>query len=407
MTTELHREELAASRAGMWATYAAFIATGFVFASWASRIPHFQRQLELSPGQLGLLLLAIAVGSLTALPMAGAIVTRFGSRRTVAVLAAMDGLAVVVVAVGYEVGVPLVALGLVLFGFAQGGWDVAMNVQGAVVERRLGVAIMPRFHAGFSLGTVAGALLGALMVWLHVAPSVHLLVVGLLIAACVPFAVRNFVPDTEPEPELEYGAPSSSGPRSSDPKPSALAAWTEPRTLLIGLFVLTFAFAEGSGNDWASVALIDGHETSIALGTLGFALFLTAMTIGRWFGPHLLERFGRVGLLQVMAGTATAGILLFVLAPNGALAFAGTLLWGLGTALGFPVGMSAAADEPTRAPARVSVVASIGYFAFLGGPPLVGLLGDTFSVLTALLAVAVAMAIGFLVAPATKEPKLV
>nr|WP_269329408.1 MFS transporter [Kineosporia babensis] len=395
----MERIERAETRAGVRATYAAFIATGFIFASWASRIPHFQRQLDLSPGQLGLLLLAIAVGSLTALPMAGAIVTRFGSRRTVAVLAALDGLAVVVVALGYQAGVPLVAFGLVLFGFAQGGWDVAMNVQGAVVERRLGLAIMPRFHAGFSLGTVAGALLGALMVALHVSPTGHLLVVGLLIAALVPVAVRDFVPDTEPEPELEPGAPTSSGS-----KVSALAAWTEPRTLLIGLFVLTFAFAEGAGNDWASVALIDGHGTSIALGTLGFALFLTAMTVGRWFGPHLLARFGRVGLLQVMAATATLGILLFVLGPNAPLAFVGTLLWGLGTALGFPVGMSAAADEPTRAPARVSVVASIGYCAFLGGPPLVGLLGDTFSVLSAVLAVAVAMFVGFLVAPSTREP---
>ncbi|GLY16040.1 MFS transporter [Kineosporia sp. NBRC 101677] len=397
MTAAAQSAERARTLAGVRATYAAFIATGFVFASWASRIPHFQDQLGLSPGRLGLLLLAIAVGSLISLPMAGAIVDRFGSRRTVAVMAVLDGLAVVLVAIGYEVGVPLVALGLVFFGFAQGGWDVAMNVQGAVAERRLGQAIMPRFHAGFSLGTVAGALLGALLVGLGVAPSVHLLVVGLVIAAAVPTAVRNFLPDTETE--AEPGAPAA-------PRTSALVAWTEPRTLLIGLFVLTFAFAEGSGNDWAGVALIDGYGTSDSVGTLGFALFLTAMTVGRWFGPHLLARFGRVVLLQAMAAAAALGVLLFVLAPNAPLAFAGALLWGLGTALGFPVGMSAAADEPARAPARVSVVASIGYCAFLGGPPLVGLLGDTFSVLSALLAVAVAMAVGFLVAPATREPKV-
>ena len=199
----------------------------------------------------------------------------------------------------------------------------------------------------------------------------------------------------EPPAALE---PGEAGPRNP------LRAWTEPRTLLIGLFVLTFAFAEGSGNDWASVALIDGYDTSDAIGTLGFALFLAAMTVGRWFGPHLLDKYGRSGLLQVMAGTATVGVLLFVFAPNVPLAFVGTVLWGLGTALGFPVGMSAAADEPIRAAARVSVVASIGYCAFLAGPPLVGLLGDAFSVLSAVLAVAIAMLVGFLVAPATKQP---
>lgn len=233
------------------------------------------------------------------------------------------------------------------------------------------------------------------MVWLDVTPPLHFLVVAVAVAAYVPFAVRAFVPDSEPE--TEPGAPLT-------PAPRAITAWTEPRTLLIGLFVLTFAFAEGSGNDWASVALIDGYGASDAIGTLGFAVFLSAMTVGRWFGPQLLDRYGRVALLQVMTATATVGVLLFIFSPNVPLAFAGTVLWGLGTALGFPVGMSAAADEPTRAPARVSVVASIGYCAFLGGPPLVGLLGDAFSVLTALLAVAIAMLVGFLVAPAIKPP---
>ncbi|MBT0769669.1 MFS transporter [Kineosporia sp. J2-2] len=388
------------TRAGVRATYAAFIATGFIFASWAARIPQFKEHLGLGAGELGLVLLSIAVGSLISLPLAGAIVTRFGSRRTVGTLAVMDGAAVAVIALGYHAGAPVVALGLVLFGFAQGGWDVAMNVQGAVVERRLGRAIMPRFHAGFSLGTVAAALLAALMVGLGVPPPVHLLLCAALIAAYVPFAVRDFVPDTEPEPATEPGAP----PVPAAPKVPVIVAWTEPRTLLIGLFVLTFAFAEGTGNDWASVAMIDGHGTSDAVGTLGFAVFLGAMTLGRWFGPHLLDRYGRSGLLQVMAVTAVLGVLLFVLGPNPVLAFAGTVLWGVGTALGFPVGMSAAADEPARAAARVSVVASVGYFAFLGGPPLVGLLGDRFSVLTSVLAVGVAMVLAIFVAPVTRQP---
>jgi MFS family permease len=379
------------TRAGVRATYAAFIATGFVFASWASRIPDVKEKLGLTPGQLGLLLLSVALGSLIALPLSGAIVTRFGSRRTVATLAVLDGLAVVVVAVGYRIGVPVVALGLVCFGFAQGGWDVAMNVQGAVVERRLGRAIMPRFHAGFSLGTVAAALVSAVMVGLGVSVTGHLLLVAALVAAGVPFAVQGFVADAGPEPAAaRAGAPGT-------------VAWAEPRTLLIGLFVLTFAFAEGSGNDWAGVALIDGHGAPDPVGTLGFAVFLSAMTAGRWFGPHLLDRYGRSGLLRTLAVTATAGVLLFVYAPNIPLACVGTVLWGLGTSLGFPVGMSAAADDPARAAARVSVIASIGYCAFLGGPPLVGLLGDTFSVLSALLAVAVAMVLAVLLAPATKE----
>lgn len=384
--------------AGVRATYAAFVATGFVFASWASRIPDVKVRLGLGAGDLGLLLLSIAVGSLVALPLAGTLVPRLGSRRTVRVLSVLDGAAVAVVALGDQLAlIPLVAVGLACFGFAQGGWDVAMNVQAAVVERRLGRAIMSRFHAGFSLGTVAGALTGAAMVGLGVAPPLHLLVVAVLIALGVPFAVRGFLPDTDTGP----GASAAAGHTAPV---SALTAWTEPRTLLVGVFVLTFAFAEGTGNEWAGVALIDGYSAPDTLAPLGFAAFLTAMTVGRWFGPDLLERYGRAGLLQVMAVTAGVGVALFALGPNLLVAFVGTFLWGAGTALGFPVGMSAAADDPARAPARVSVVASLGYCAFLAGPPLIGLLGETFSVLTAVLAVAVAMLVALVTAPATSAP---
>ena len=147
----------ASVRAGVLATYAAFIFTGFAFASWASRIPQVRDGLQLDPSELGLLLLAIAAGSLIALPLSGMVVARLGSRRTVATMAVVNGTALVVVAIGYQFGVLPVVAGLFFFGFAQGAWDVAMNVQGALVERTLKRAIMPRFHAGFSVGTVAGA----------------------------------------------------------------------------------------------------------------------------------------------------------------------------------------------------------------------------------------------------------
>ena len=179
--------------AGIRATYAAFIASGFAFASWASRIPQVRDQLGLSPADLGLVLLAIAAGSLVALPLAGIIVHRFNSRRTVAFMSVLLAIGLAVVAVGYLIGVLPVVLGLFLVGFANGAWDVAMNVQGATVERHLGRAIMPRFHAGYSAGTVAGALVGALMVALDVSVTVHLIVLAVLVGVLVPFAVRGFV----------------------------------------------------------------------------------------------------------------------------------------------------------------------------------------------------------------------
>jgi MFS family permease len=168
------------------------------------------------------------------------------------------------------------------------------------------------------------------------------------------------------------------------------------------LFVLAFAFAEGTGNDWISVALIDGYHVPAVIGTLGFATFLAAMTCTRWFGPGLLDRYGRVRVLRGLAVVAVGGVVLFVFVRVTPLAFVGVLLWGTGTALGFPVGISAAADDPTASATRVSVVASIAYCAFLGGPPLIGFLADHITVLRSVTAVAVLLSLAFVLAGALR-----
>ena len=384
-------------RAATRATYVAFIGAGVALASWAARIPQIRDGLGLTPSQLGLVLLAIAAGSIVSLVLAGQMVTHFGSRRTVTAMAALLGVSLTATAVGYRYGVAPVVVSLAFFGFANGAWDVAMNVQGTVVERRLGRAIMPRFHAGFSVGTVGGALVSAGIVALHVPVTVHLIVSALVVAAVVILSVRSFVPDDSadatPGPE---GAVTETGLRR------ALAAWSEPRTILIGIFVLAFAFTEGAGIDWINVAVIDDYGAPATVGTLAFAVFLAAMTAGRWFGPALLDKYGRVPVVRALAAISLVGLGLFVVGPNTPMAFLGALFWGLGASLGFPVGMSAAADDPAKAAARVSVVASIGYCAFLGGPPLIGFLGDQFTVRKALLAVAVLLVVAISVAGAIR-----
>lgn len=379
------------TRRAVRSTYTVFTGCGLAFASWASRIPQVRDHLGLSPAELGLVLLAIAAGSLVALPLAGPVVHRVGSRRTVAGMSLLLALALSTVALGYLGGLVPVVIGLFFLGFGNGAWDVAMNVHGAVVERHLGRSIMSRFHAGYSLGTVVGALIGAAMVALHVPVTAHLLIVAAVVALAVPRATRAFVPDgSEPEEPAADGAPAR----------GALAAWREPRTLLIGVFVLAFAFAEGTGNDWISIAVIDGYGTPAVVGTLAFAVFLSAMTVGRWFGPALLDRYGRVPVLRLLAALGIAGTLLFVFAPATPVAFAGAVLWGFGTSLGFPVGMSAGADEQRYAAGRVSVIASIGYCAFLAGPPSVGLFADHVTVLRSLTSVAVLLGVAALITAA-------
>ena len=166
------------------------------------------------------------------------------------------------------------------------------------------------------------------------------------------------------------------------------------------------AFTEGTGNDWLGVATIDGYDAAPALGSLTFALFLAAMTLGRWFGPGVLDRYGRVVTLRVLSLTALAGLGLVVFGGSLPVAMIGAVLWGIGTALGFPVGMSAASDEPTHAAARVSVVATVGYVAFLAGPPLIGFLADDVGTLRALTVTGELVALGLLVSGALRPPAM-
>jgi MFS family permease len=360
------------------AVYAVFVSAGFIYASWASRIPQVRAELRVGPGVLGLILLCGAVGSAFGTSLSGLITGRLGERRTVVLMAWTVAAAVVVVAAGCRLGpegIPEVAAGLWVFGFGNGAWDVAMNVQGAAVERELGRAILPKFHAGWSIGTVAGAGAGAVMVALHVPVTVHLIAAALIIAVAVPVAARRFLPSARTADHADTDHPEPLTARRR-----ALAAWTDPRTLLIGLFVLCMAFTEGTGNDWLSLGVIDGYHTPAALGTLTFALFLAAMTAGRWFGPGLIDRYGRVRMLRACSATL-AGLLMIVFGRVLPLALAGAIVMGLGTSLGFPVGLSAAADDPRFAAPRVSTAASIGYLAFLAGPPAIGFLADQVGVL--------------------------
>ncbi len=376
-------------RRAVRSVYVVFIMAGLGLSSWAARIPQIRDQLQVNPATLGIILLCAALGSVVALPLSSVVIMHVGEPRAVTVFSLLFALGTLTIAVGVLSGIALTALGLLLLGFGNGIWDVAMNVQGAAVEQRLGRVILSRFHAGFSVGTVLGAGISAAMVALQVPVTAHLIGLALVIAAVVPAATRGFIAD-----------PAPAGPAQRSSSSRALAAWREPRTLLIGVFVLCMAFTEGSGNDWLSLATIDGYHTAPAVATFTFALFLAAMTTGRWFGPSLIEQHGRVRVLRVSVVAAIAGLLLVVFGAVLPLAMLGAILWGLGASLGFPTGISAASDDSANAAARVSVVASVGYVAFLAGPPLIGFVGNHVGVLRGLTVTAGVLLIAFLVSGA-------
>ncbi|MDJ0355806.1 MFS transporter [Paenarthrobacter sp. PH39-S1] len=381
------------------ATFVVFAINGLAFASWAARIPAVTRVLGLNPGEMGAVLLTGAAGSVLALPVAGTIVGRIGTASTSRLGGSLAAIGALVISMALLVtSVPIIVVGLFLFGVGIGLWDVSQNIEGAEVERHLGRTVMPRFHAGFSGGAFVGALLGAGMSSLNLSLSLHLTVIAVFVTVVLLVATRYYLP----ERDLHTGH--AEGVRLDTParvKP-APSAWRELRTVLVGLVVLGAALTEGAANDWIAKATVDGLHSSESVGAVMFAAFVASMTIFRFIGGRYIDRFGRVPVLYASLGAALVGLVVFVFGPNIWIAGLGAILWGAGAALGFPMGMSAAADDPQRAAARVSVVSTIGYVAFLAGPPLLGFLGDHLTIRVALLAVGAAIVASLLTAPAAK-----
>ncbi len=364
------------------AIFAIFTSSGLSIATWASRVPAIKVTLGVDNVQVGLMLLGAGIASVIGLSSGQLVLARFGARRGMLVAIFVFAIGVFVVGVGTDAvqSFPLVALGLVLFGLGNGSVDIMMNVEGAALEKESGRTLLPLFHGFFSLGTVLGAGTGFFMslwgvnVLVHTSIILVLLVsTGLVAIANVP--ARAIALDTPPH---------ESKPHWRERLHLAMAAWREPRTYVIGVVMLGMSFAEGGANDWLTLAVVDGHDGTPAMGAAALAVLSSAMTAVRMFGGPLVDRFGRVATLRVFAATGATGMLLFILAPSIPLMFVGAALWGAGVALAFPIGMSAAADDPAKAAARVSAVATIGYVAFLGGPPLLGLISEGIGILNTL-----------------------
>lgn len=376
------------ARAAARAAFVVFALNGFVYASWVSRIPAIRERLDLTATEIGLVLLVGATGALVALPLSGALVDRVGTRNAtrLAALACAAGLTAAAVAVGTG-STPHVAISSFAAAMGVGAWDVAMNIQGSVVEHAFGRAMLPRFHAGFSFGAVLGAGGGALAAGMGISVTAHVVSASILAAVLAAGAVRWFLPDDGARSVAQGGDPEAV-------QGNPFSAWLEPRTLLIGFVVLAAALAEGSANDWLALAVVTDFGADDAIGALALGVFVAAMTGMRLLGTRLIDAFGRVVVLRTSAAVALLGLVVFALVPWLPLALGGAAAWGIGSALGFPIGMSAASDDPRRAAARVAVVSSVGYVAFLAGPPLLGLLADRVGFRIALLTIAGPLAVG-------------
>lgn len=398
LSSELRRSpEL---RRALFGVFVTFALNGVAVATWISRLPAVAKILDLGPAQVGILIFGMSAGSILGLLAAAAVVHRFGARGTIVITFVVGGLGLSLLAVATSI-VPVFALAIAamaLFGVAWSACDVAMNVEGTVVEREMGRTLMPWFHAAWSLGSVTGAGIGAAFAFANIVPGIHFAVIGVVLLLAAAVFIPRLLPRALDDEATEAAAEERSGFRAQ------LAAWAEPRTLLIGVLILGMAFAEGSANDWLTLAMKIDRGFDDAQSALLFALFSVAMTAGRIAGVPLLDRFGRVPVLRVAVVMAAVGLAVVILVPFTPVMIVAIVVWGLGAALGFPVGMSAAGDDPIGAAARVSAVATIAYCAFLVGPPVIGFVGEQIGILNALWIVFGLIVVAGFAVPAAREP---
>ncbi|UYP06051.1 MFS transporter [Priestia megaterium] len=377
--------------------YFIFALPGFSMASWVSRTPTIRDALGASTAQMGWIIFGMAVGSIVGLMSASHLIAHKGGRFVMVTGLVISSIGLMIVGVGgsWIINSIIVFLGLAIFGFGNGICDVAMNVEGTAVEGVTKKSLLTGFHAAFSVGTLLGAIVGSVATKSGVSVPVHITFAAIITVLSIIFLAR-FVP---------IGTGKENNNDSNEPPMSArerMAVWKEPRTILISIIVLGMAFAEGSANDWLPLIMVDGYSVTPTMGSFAFGLFVAAMTIGRAIGGLLLDRLGRVLVLRISALLAIVGLLIVIFGGNYKFATIGIVLWGLGAAFGFPVGLSAAGDDPRGVVARVSAVATAGYLAFLVGPPFLGFVGEMIGLLRALIVVLITVTIAGLLSQAAK-----
>lgn len=364
-----------------------FALAGVVSGAAFSRVPSLRSGLHATSAQMGLALVCIGLGSLLLMPFTGRLTERWTSRAVIRVLGVLC--LVGWAAAAYAPSVPLLALALLVTGIGIGVWDVAMNVQGHTVEQRQDRVLMPMWHAMFSYGAVAGAAVGAVCARLDLSVRLQFPLLSLVGLFLLWGSTAAFVDDERPA--------------AADPSSVVVRRGITRVEILIGLMVLCTALGEGAANDWLGLTLVDTRGLPEAFGALALAGFNLTMATARILSGRVLTRFGRVPVLRASGLVAAAGVTLLCLVDVPAAAAIGAMGWGLGLAVVFPSGISAAGGVPGRGARAISVVSTIGYGGFLLGAPLIGQLTRVMPLDRALLVVAVAGLLIAVVAPAARE----
>ncbi|MDO9545473.1 MAG: MFS transporter [Pelolinea sp.] len=344
------------------AVLVAFFTNGALMATWVSRIPAMQSKLSLSEGALGLVLLGLSSGMLLALLISGGLIARMGSRKVLLIAALISCLSLPILSLASH---PLLLFtSLLAFGGGISIMDMAMNEQAVLVERTAGKPMMSSFHAGYSVGGVAGALVGAGMAALPGIPVLfHFILVMLFFGAIVVLIYQHLQP-TQADTQAK----------------GTVFRLPERALWVMGAIAFSSAIGEGASADWSAVYLKNVLQTNASTAALGFAAFSLTMTLGRVFGDWLTSKWKPAAIVRAGGLTAALGFAAAVLTSNPWIAIAGFGLAGLGLANIIPLLFGAAGNLPGFPPGTgIAGVATIGYVGFLVGPPLIGTIAEIFS----------------------------
>jgi MFS family permease len=361
---------------GRWpriAVTAVFVAHGLLFASWTAHIPHVMRHLGLTDGTLGIALLGAPVGSVTAMVLASYLIPKVGSRRVVQI--ALVGYCAMGPLVGLTGSLAALFGALFIWGAFQGTLDVAMNTQAIAVERAGRRVLMSGLHGSWSMGSFAGAGIGALAVSAGLGLTPQLLILGTIALLVAGLLTSRMLPDAIERVSSEERT-----------KNDTLAAsrWSGGMALL-GAIAFAGMLCEGASADWASVYLSGPLHATGAVPGLGYAAFALAMVVVRLSGNRLLSRFRPSRLISVLAAVATAGFAAGLAIGHPASAIAGFVFLGIGLASVVPAVFSAAGRIPGLHPGKaVATASACGWAGFVCGPPLIGHLASLTSLPQAL-----------------------
>jgi MFS family permease len=391
-----------------------FAVDGFIFASWAVRIPAVKAAVGASPAALGIALLGASGGAIATMTLTGALCRRLGSARVVVAGGAWLSLALLLPALARSA--PALGLALVVFGIGYGGLNVAMNSLAVDLVAAARRPIMPSFHAAWSLGGLAGSALGGLAAP-ELTPLAHFSLVCLLglavtvvcgrVILVTPLPAAHQGPGTGTQ-ATGAGNGGAAGPGEAPgeipnegvvpPAASPATAGVWRTVLLLGVIALCSTYGEGAISDWGALHLREDLGAAAGLAAAGYASFALAEAAGRLAGSWLLARLGQTRVLVYGGILTCAGMLAAALSPVLPLALLGFALTGLGVANAFPTAMSRVGL--LAGPNGVATASTLGYAGFLLGPPVIGFLATGLSLrfalttvcLLAVLAIALARA---------------